>query len=171
MFSEKNGLLSVVHPGVAAQCPLNWSSSYSVKRKMSREGYQSGNNYCIRGQGWIHRRWCAHFSPLASESSNVIFIGSWSWLGGKLKVSVRSVHRLFRVPPTIFLHYGSECFLFSSLLPKAQAIGRPKLCHRSWIRLFFQARPVLLLEPWANQLIPGVLTDKRTKCYLSPELF
>lgn len=69
-------------------------------------------------------------------------------------VTVRSVHRLFRVSPIIFLHYGSECSYCLLSFQRHRLLGDLSYVHRCWIWLFFQAPPALLLEPWANQLAP-----------------
>lgn len=69
-------------------------------------------------------------------------------------VTVRSVHRLFRVSPIIFLYYGSECSYCLLSFQRHRLLGDLSYVHRCWIWLFFQAPPALLLEPWANQLAP-----------------
>lgn len=69
-------------------------------------------------------------------------------------ITVRSVHRLFRVSPIIFLHYGSECSYCLLSFQRHRLQGDLSCVHRSWIWLFFQAPPALLLETWANQLTP-----------------
>jgi hypothetical protein len=72
VLQERAYLLLMVHFGVATHCPLNWSSSYSVKRKMDgvREN-QSDNIYFIRGQGLGAQKVVCTFSSPFSKLSEV----------------------------------------------------------------------------------------------------
>lgn len=163
-------LLPGVHPGMAAHCPLNWSSSYSVKRKISggRE-YQSGNNYSIRGQGLDAKK--VLYTLLYPQNSLMQFLLAHDHhceVNWKSRPGQSIDYWLeFHPPSFCIMDQSASYFLLSFQRHRLQ--GTPNYVNRSWIRLFFQAPPVTppgALSKSVNTSTSRFLTDKRTKYYL-----